>query len=129
MTADRRSMFQIAFPRVRNLSKLRMRTEHTSSKPHSILLHQVLCHCDIYRGISSTHLIEGGQPVVHNSLYLLLKSLIESIEQGTSSRQHNVIIKPGSILNWALLDSIIHNLTKRLPPILMNEFLYKTSSD
>ena len=121
VTANFRSMLSILFACLVTPEYI-IRAKDTSSEPDSVSLHHILCANGLHTILSSSHRIEFGHSFVQNVLHLCLKPYVESFEECATSRQYNILIKFDSVLNWATLDSIVNNLTKRLNPILMNEF-------
>ncbi len=122
-TGNRWTMFQVGLSGVAHICEILVRPEHTSSKPDSIPLHQVLSHFAIHGVVSATDFVVSLHPLINDLLHLLLESLVESVEQGASSREHNVFVQLDSVFNGALLDRVIHNLTQGLDPVRVNKFL------
>ena len=85
VTTDRWTVLEVLLSRVSNLVELWVRSQYTTSKPHGILLHQVLGYFTIYICADSTDCLVSLKSFIDDSLHLLLESLVEAIKQSASS--------------------------------------------
>lgn len=52
----------------------------------------------------------NGAEVVNSLLKTLLQALIEALEEGGTSRQHNILVKFDTVLDWARVDSLVNHV-------------------